>query len=236
MNLAEAADIREVKDTLKVNLAAINDNISAELAEVREQKIAFDTKMNELITAVNTQANQDVLTLNADTAAIRTELEAIAEEARDNAWKGALAKMANVGITIAGVAAGTALGNPVAGLAVGQAVGGLVEQGANELFHFEQTDAIARRLARAAALHQPRAAPDYLPTPDQLRNARDVGREVVAGFTEGLTTRGGGGDSRPQEVRFPEEFRADIHLNFTDGGVQVLRDQVVRLQQQDRTL
>ena len=236
LNLAEAADIREVKDALKVNLASIDDNISAELAEVREQKVAFDTKMNALITAVNTQANQDVLTLNEDTAAMRVELEAIAEEARDNAWKGALAKMANVGITIAGVAAGTALGNPVAGLAIGQAVGGLVEQGANELFHFEQTDAIARRIAREAALSQPRAAPNYLPTPDQLRNARDVGREVVAGFTEGLATRGGGGDSSPQQVNFPEEFNATIVIQYPTGAITELRDQIVRLQTQSRSL
>ena len=97
--------------------------------------------------------------------------------------------------------------------------------------------AIARRLARQAAHRQPRQAPNYLPTPDQLRNARDVGREVVAGFTEGLQQRGElGGDSRPQPVSFPEELRADIHLNFSDGTVQVLRDQVVRLDQQGRTL
>ena len=54
--------------------------------------------------------------MKADTAAMRVELEAIAEEARNNAWKDAILKVANVGITIAGVAAGTALGNPVAGI------------------------------------------------------------------------------------------------------------------------
>ena len=233
LNLAEAADIREVKETLKSELVSINDTVSLELAEIREQKTAFDTKMNELITAVNTQANTDVATLNSDTAAMRTELEAIAEEARDNAWKKGILKVANVGITVAGLAAGTALGNPVAGLAVGQAVGGLVEQGGNELFHYESTDRIARNIARQAAHRQPRPAPDYLPTPTQLRNARDVGREVVEGYAEGQRQRSGGGT---QQVQFPEEFSADIHLNLPDGTIQVLRDQVVRLRQQDRTL
>ena len=49
-------EIREVKDTLKLNLESIDDTLDAELAEIREQKVAFDTKMNELITAINAQA------------------------------------------------------------------------------------------------------------------------------------------------------------------------------------
>ena len=233
LNLSEAADIREVKETLKTGLVSINDTVSIELAEIREQKTAFDTKMNELITAVNTQANTDVATLNSDTAAMRTHLEALAEEARDDAWKGAIAKIANVGITIAGVAAGTALGNPIAGFAAGQAVGGLVEQGVEELFHYEQTDAIARRQARQAAYRQPRAAPDYLPTPTQLRNAQDIGREVIAGFSEGQRQRD---SDAPQRASLPEEINATIVLQFPDGSVQELRNQVVRLDQQGRTL
>ena len=192
--------------------------------------------MNELITAVNAQGNQDLATLNADTAAMRSSLKAIAEEARDSAWKDAILKVANVGITIAGVAAGTALGNPVAGLAVGQAVGGLVEQGGQELFHFESTDAIAHRMARSAAFRRPRPAPNYLPTPDQLRNARDVGREVVQGFTEGLSQRnsGFGNVGASQQSGFPEEITATLQIQFPDGTVQELRDQIIRLEAQDR--
>ena len=236
INNAMRLDIREVKDALKVNLESIDDTLDVELAEIREQKLAFDTKMNELITAVNAQGNQDLATLNADTAAMRSSLEAIAEEARDSAWKDAILKVANVGITIAGVAAGTALGNPVAGLAVGQAVGGLVEQGGQELFHFESTDAIAHRMARSAAFRRPRPAPNYLPTPDQLRNARDVGREVVAGFTEGLSQRnsGFGNEGASQQSGFPEEITATLQIQFPDGTVQELRDQIIRLEAQDR--
>ena len=50
------------------------------------------------------------------------------------------------------------------------------------LFHFEQTDAIARELARSETMKLMRAErSNPLPTPAQLRNAHDVGREVVSG-------------------------------------------------------
>ena len=231
-------DIRAVDKTLQVNLESIDDKLDAELAEVRELKTVFDTKISAMITAINEQGNLDVANLKADTAAMRSSLEAIAEEARDNQWKGALLKIANVGITVAGVAIGTALGNPVAGLAIGQAVGGLVEQGGNELFHFEQTDRIAHRMARNAAFRQPRPAPNYLPDANQIRNARDVSREIVAGVTEGLAIGerrdgGFGGGSQPSVL--PEgEITANITIEFPDGTVQEIRDQMLRLSAQDR--
>ena len=236
INNAMRVAIREVNKTLQVNLENIDDTLDTELAEIRELKTVFDTKISAMITAINEQGNLDVANLKADTAAMRSSLETIAEEARDNAWKNAILKVANVGITIAGVAAGTALGNPVAGLAVGQAVGGLVEQGGQELFHFESTDAIAHRMARSAAFRRPRPAPNYLPTPDQLRNARDVGREVVQGFTEGLSQRnsGFGNEGASQQSGLPEEITATLQIQFPDGTVQELRDQIIRLEAQDR--
>ena len=237
INNAMRLAIREaVNKTLQVNLESIDDTLDAELAEIRELKTVFDTKISAMITAINEQGNLDVANLKADTAAMRSSLETIAEEARDNAWKDAILRVANVGITIAGVAAGTALGNPVAGLAVGQAVGGLVEQGGQELFHFESTDAIAHRMARSAAFRRPRPAPNYLPTPDQLRNARDVGREVVQGFTEGLSQRnsGFGNVGASQQSGLPEEITATLQIQFPDGTVQELRDQIIRLEAQDR--
>ena len=236
INNAMRLAIREVDKTLQVNLESIDDTLDADLAEIRELKTVFDTKISAMITAINEQGNLDVANLKADTAAMRSSLETIAEEARDNAWKDAILRVANVGITIAGVAAGTALGNPVAGLAVGQAVGGLVEQGGQELFHFESTDAIAHRMARSAAFRRPRPAPNYLPTPDQLRNARDVGREVVQGFTEGLSQRnsGFGNEGASQQSGLPEEITATLQIQFPDGTVQELRDQIIRLEAQDR--
>ena len=235
LNLAEAADIRSVRATLSKNLESIDAKLDTELAEIREAKIVFDTKISELINAINAEANQDVTALKADTAAMRVELEAIAAEARNNAWKEAILKVANVGITVAGVAAGTALGNPVAGLAVGQAVGGLVEQGGNELFHYERTDRIARNIARQSAFRSSRPVPNYLPDANQIRNARDVSREIVAGVQEGLSQRersSFGGAS--EQASLPEEISATIQIQFPDGSITELTDQIVRLRDQDR--
>ena len=111
------------------------------------------------------------------------------------------------------------------------------DRGGNELFHYEQTDAIARRIARQGALSRSRRTPNYLPDANQIRNARDVSREIVAGVTEGLNignrTDGGlGGPS--QEAGLPNEISATIQIEFPDGTVQELRDQMVRLEQQDR--
>ena len=237
LNTEEAADIRSVRATLRKNLVSIDGKLDAELAEIREAKIVFDTRIGELINAINEQANFDVANLKEDTAAMREELEAIAEEERNNAWKGAILKIASTGITIAGVAAGTALGNPVAGLAVGQAVGGLVEQGGNELFHYPQTDRIARNIARQSVLRQSRPTPNYLPDANQIRNAKDVSREIVAGVTEGLnigSRRDGGLGDASQQASFPEEITATLVLEWPDGATIELRDQILRLEQQDR--
>ena len=238
INNAMRVDIREVNATLKENLESIDNKLDADLAEIRELKTVFDTKISAMITAINEQGNLDVANLKADTAAMRSSLEAIAEEARDNQWKGALLKIASTGITIAGVAVGAAVGAPQVGLAAGQIVGGLVEQGGNELFHFESTDAIAHRMARSAAFRRPRAAPNYLPTPAQLKNAADVGREIVAGFTEGLSQRergSFGSEGTFQQAGLPEELTATVVVQFPDGSVQELADQVLRLRSQDRT-
>ena len=230
LGIQEAADIATIKTTLQTNLVNIDRDLDAQLAEIRDTKAVFDTRMNEMIEAINAEANQDVASLREDTASMQAELEAIAQEARDNAWKRAMLKVANVGVTIAGVAAGAYLGNPAAGFQVGAALGGLIEQGGNELFHYEQTDAIARRIARTAGSRRSRPAPDYLPTPDQLRNARDVGREVVAGFTEGLRS-GNPAPQQPIEIRIEPN---DIVLNDEVIGAVVDR-MLVRLDAEGRT-
>ena len=237
INNAMRLAIREVDKTLQVNLESIDDTLDAELAEIRELKTVFDTKISAMITAINEQGNLDVANLKADTAAMRSSLETIAEEARNNQWKSALAKIANVGIQVTGVAVGTAVGAPQVGLVAGQLAGGLVEQGVNELFHFESTDAIAHRMARSAAFRQPRPAPNYLPTSTQLKNAADLGREVVAGFTEGLAQRNRSDDGfagASQQASFPEEITATVVVQFPDGVVQEIRDATLRLEQQDR--
>ena len=239
INNAMRLAIREVNKTLQVNLESIDDTLDADLAEIRELKTVFDTKISAMITAINEQGNLDVANLKADTAAMRDHLNVIAEEARNNQWKSALAKIANVGITVAGVAIGTAVGAPQVGLVAGQIVGGLVEQGGNELFHFSQTDMIARRISRSAAYSQPRQAPAYLPDANQIKNSRDVSREIVAGLTEGLeqrSRRDGGFGGASQQSSFPEEINATVVLQWPDGATIELRDQMIRLQEQDRAL
>ena len=237
LNTAAAADIKAVRATVRQDLQSIDEKLDLELAEIRESKIVFDTRIGELINAINAEANQDISALKVDTAAMRSSLEAIAEEERNNAWKSAILKIANVGLQITGVAVGAAVGAPQVGLVVGQAVGGLVEQGGNELFHYPQTDRIARDIARAEALRRSRSSPNYLPDANQIRNARDVSREIVAGVTEGLAIgerREDGLGDTAQPAGFPEEMNATVIFNFSDGSVQEFRDQILRLEQQDR--
>ena len=92
INNAMRLAIREVDKTLQVNLESIDDKLDADLAEIRELKTVFDTKISAMITAINEQGNLDVANLKADTAAMRSSLETIAEEARDNQWKSSSVK------------------------------------------------------------------------------------------------------------------------------------------------
>ena len=236
----EILEIQAIKENLNVDLKSIDEKLSAELTTIRENKVAFDAKMNELITAVNEWGNKQVNDVNIDTAAMREHLKVLAEEARNNAWKTTIASTAKLHLTLTGLLVGTALGNPAAGLAVGQGVGGVAEHGINELFHFEQTDAIARRMARRAAHRHSRPAPNYLPTPTQLQNAKDLGREVIAGFTEGMQQRGTPstpfGSTGNPDMGFQQEIHATLQIQFPDGTVQEIRNQVIRLQQQGRIL
>ena len=90
--------------------------LDAELAEIRELKSVFDTKISAMITAINEQGNLDVANLKADTAAMRSSLEAIAEEARDNQWKSSSVKNRERRNYRGGCGRGDCRGNPVAGL------------------------------------------------------------------------------------------------------------------------
>ena len=112
-------------------------------------------------------------------------------------------------------------------------MGGIPGEPDNRLFHFPQTDAILRQVvAREAAALQPR---DYLPSFEQVRNAVDLSHHAAQGFIEGVRRNDGlSGDTQGGGV--PDEMRADITLNFGDGTVAKLRDQVVRLKQNRRTL
>lgn len=93
-------------------------------------------------------------------------------------------------------------------------------------------------LAHAEALRRSRSSPNYLPDANQIRNAKDVSREIVAGVTEGLeigNRRDGGLGDASQQASLPEEIVATVVVEFPDGSVQELADQVLRLREQDRT-
>ena len=109
-----------------------------------------------------------------------------------------------------------------------------------EATRFESMDQIARQIARSAALNRPRQAPNYLPDANQIRNARDVSREIVAGLTEGLeigNCSDRGLEGAAPRARFPEEeMTATIVMQWPDGATIELRDQMVRLQDQNRSL
>ena len=75
------------------------------------------------------------------------------------------------------------------------------------LFHFPQTDAIARSVARQDALRRTREPQNYFPSRDQIRNAHDISREIVAGIQE--AQRAGGntlGDKKIEITIQPSEI------------------------------
>ena len=237
LNTQEAADIKSVRATLDKNLTAIDEKLDMELAEIREAKVVFDTRIGELIDSINEEANTDVAALNRDTAAMRDHLEELAAEARDNQWKSAILSMASAGIQIAGVAAGAAIGGPAgaqAGGQIGGIVGGLVQDAGNAaLFHYERTDAIARSVARSESLRRRREHPNFFPSADQIRNARDISREIVAGINE-AQRQGGGGIGNTPTFRVNIE-PADVVIN-EDVIAQVLDQALVRIDQDGRSV
>ena len=127
--------------TLQVNLESIDDTLDTELAEIRELKTVFDTKISAMITAINEQGNLDVANLKADTAAMRSSLETIAEEARNNAMEIGSGKNRECGNSRSQVSpSGLPWVHRKLGLVAGQLAGGLVEQGVNELFHISKAN------------------------------------------------------------------------------------------------
>ena len=109
------------------------------------------------------------------------------------------------------------------------------------LFHFSSKRIGLRdRMARKCGVSVNRVLLlNYLPDANQIRNSRDVSREIVAGVHRrfgalGSRRDGGfGGGSQPSVL--PEgEITANITIEFPDGTVQEIRDQMLRLSAQDR--
>ena len=182
IEFASGQQIAEVNANLKVELGAINVRLSETLAAIRENKVEFDNAVFAEIREIERVAAADIAEVNANALVMRAEIAAIAEEARDNAWKQGLLKMANIGITIAGVAAGAVVGGPAGarvGGQIGGAIGGLVEQGGNELFHSPQNDLMAFRAGVQAARG---ASVAFSPDAVQRQNAADFSQYFGEGF------------------------------------------------------
>ena len=114
---------------------------------------------------------------------------------------------------------------------VGVPVGG--PEADNRLFHFAETDAIANRLARQAAFQQPRRAPNYLPDANQIRNSRDVSREIVSGLTEGLSQRNSSfGNEGAREQ--PQTIVIENKMQMPSGVVkEISRERIILNEQGD---
>ena len=227
---ATGQQIADVNAQLKVRLGEISDTLSATLTAIRENKIAFDNAIFVEIRDVESQAAAAIGEVRADAAIMRAEIEAIAEEARNNAWKAGLLKMANVGITIAGAAAGLVIAGPpgaVAGAQAGAAVGGLVEQAGNELFHFPQNDLMAFRAGQQAARGTSVA---FSPDAAQRQNAQDFSKYFGEGFASerGSQASGSGGGERPVIVQLVLNDRV-VQEVFTRGSELRSQDRILGL-------
>ena len=113
---------------------------------------------------------------------------------------------------------------------IGVPVGG--PESDNRLFHFAETDAIANRLARSASLNRPRPAP-YFPTQDQIRNAKDVSREIVQGFVEGMSQRNSGfvGEGAREQ---PQTIVIENKMQMPSGVVkEISRERIILNEQGD---
>ena len=225
---AAREEIAQVNVNLKTLLGAIDATLSETLAAIRANKIEFDNTIFAEIREIEADAASALAEVRSESAAMRAELEAIAQEAKDNAWKKALLKMANVGITIAGVAAGAAIAGPAgaaAGAQIGGIIGGAVEDAGDELFHDAQNDLLAVRAGIQAARGTSRA---FSPDTVQRQNAEDFSRYFGEGYASERARQGGSdsGSERPVVVQ----------LVLNDRVLQEMSVRLSELRGQDRAL
>ena len=222
----EAADIETAETTLTEELADIDQGIDTLLAEVRAEKLAFDTEVFNDIREIERDAAADIGEVRADAAVMRAEIEALAAEARNNAWKDAILKVANVGVRVTGAVVGGIAGGPAgaaAGERIGGVIGGLVEDAGQELFHDPQNDLLAFRAGQQAARG---TSPAFSPNETQRQNAADFSEHFGAGFASARQDQSevGGNSDRPIIVQ--------LHLN--DRVVQEFTVRQAELRGQDR--
>ena len=96
----------------------------------------------------------------------------------------------------------------------------------NALFHYPETDWIARDISRSEELRQGRERP-YFADQNQIRNARDVSREIVSGIQEAMNTnnRGGLGDQQ-EPVNLNLTLMLDSEQVVTPRFAEAVSDQL----------
>lgn len=221
---SEAADIEAVETDLTTDLADIDQGIDDLLAEVRADKLEFDTEVFNDIREIEREAATDIAEVRADAAAMRAEIEALAAEARNNAWKDAILKVANVGVRVTGGVVGGIVAGPAgaaAGERIGGVIGGLVEDAGQELFHDPQNDLLAFRAGQQAARG---TSPAFSPNAVQRQNAADFSEHFGAGFVS----------ERQQTPESVSERPIIIELHLSDRMVQEFTVRQEELRGQDR--
>lgn len=221
----EAADIEVVETDLTTDLASIDQGIDTLLAEVRADKLEFDTEVFNDIREIERDAATDIAEVRADAAAMRAEIEALAAEARNNAWKDAILKVANVGVRVTGGIVGGIVAGPAgaaAGERIGGVIGGLVEDAGQELFHDPQNDLLAFRAGQQAARG---TSPAFSPNAVQRQNAEDFSHYFGAGFASG---------QGPLDETGESERPLIVQLHLSDRAIQEIFLRGSELRGQDR--
>ena len=222
----EAAAIETAEGALDTELAGIDEKVDTLLAEVRAEKVEFDNQVFRDIRDIESQAAIDIGKVREDAAQTRIQIEALAAEARNNAWKDAILKVANVGVRVTGGIVGGLVAGPAgaaAGERIGGVLGGLVEDAGQELFHDPQNDLLAFRAGQQAARG---ASPAFSPNETQRQNAADFSHYFGEGYAAERQNEDVGSESSPIIVQLVLNDRVVQELSVRQEELR-LHDRLV---------
>ena len=193
---AETASLTLRDDTTQV----IAEGQNQAQAGITGQEIEIKQSVQDALDQFFIDYANAALTIDAET---RAAIKAAQEQAADSFWGSVI----EIGGTVLGVAAGAAVSGLTGGaippnIAIGfgaQLGGAGGDLLGDQLFHFPETDWIARDIARSETLRSSRERP-YFADQDQIRNARDVSREIVSGIQEAMNANTRGGLGGQQEA------------------------------------
>ena len=230
---AETASLTSRDDTTQ----AIAEGQNQAQAGITGQEIEIKQSVQDALDQFFIDYANAALTIDAET---RAAIRAAQEQAADSFWGSVI----EIGGTVLGVAAGAAVSGLTGGAIppniaigfgaqLGGAGGGLLADAVvgdndnNALFHFPETDWIARDIAKSEELRQSRERP-YFADQNQIRNARDVAREISAGVQEAMNTnnRGGFGGQQESPVNVNLTLMVDSDQLVTPRFAEAVSDQL----------